>query len=328
MKRLLVASGKCTGEETMQEAIGDHRAGIGKRRIVPAVAADVHEAAKVREQMGQRFVTETIGMRNRGVRVDRRFEPFDSSGQEQVLPRRLCGDDDELHRLLQTVGGSHALCRGVFGADELIERAREHVTERHRSQDGVDAGQVVVHPRAMDADDLAQRRLHQRQAVARHPKRAPEVAKVVVVAKTRDRVEQRGDWLRKVFVDVRVRPLNLRVAGPAALWPRGYRTALNDPELAVTINRPFDVLRRAEGVLDVERKSRQFRDLEVVEQERFCRRGVVRRSGLRPSREAGAGRPVARGPADRNASGIDRPRHERFTHPTAILEQHLVRAVR
>src|SRR4026209_472246 len=133
-------------------------------------------------------------MRRRGIGVDDRFESLNAPGQEQVLPRCLRSDDEELRRLLETVSGAHAPCRSVFGADELIERPRKRVPERYRPQDGMDAGQVVVHPRAMDTDDLSQRRLHQRKTLARHTERASEVAEVVVIAKARDGIEQRRDW--------------------------------------------------------------------------------------------------------------------------------------
>ena len=56
------------------------------------------------------------------------------------------------------------LCREILRADELVERGGQLLAERRRAQHRVDAGQVVVHPRAVDADDLAQRFVDRRRA--------------------------------------------------------------------------------------------------------------------------------------------------------------------
>ena len=288
--------------------------------------------AEVVQEVGQRLVLESIRVRVGGIGVRRALELLDTLCHEEVLPRRLCRDDRKFRRLLEPVRGPEPARRGLFRSDELVEGAGEQIAERCRAEHRMDAREVVVHPRAVNADDLAQRGFHRAQPSLGNAERAAEVPEVVVVADPRNRIEQRRDRLRKVLVDVRVRPANPRTRWTARTFePRSCnRTGLDDPELAVTVDRPFDVLRGAEGLFNVERQPRELRDLNVVEQERFRGRRFVRPRPAHPPVEAGFSRPVSPAveagfsrPVDRHPPRVHRSGHERFSHSAAVLDQHL-----
>ena len=151
------------------------------------------------------------------------------------------------------VGG---LCRGFVDSDKLVEGRREPFPKRRHAQHRVKVGQVVVHPRPVDADDPGEAPVHRAQPMARHAEGETEIAEVVIVTGLRNRIEQRRDRLREVLVDVRVRPHHigrtLRVAASAGR--RRDRTGLQNPGHAVLVNRPLDVLRCPQLGLEPERE--------------------------------------------------------------------------
>jgi hypothetical protein len=83
---------------------------------------------------------------------------------------------------VRPAGRAGRRCRDAIGADELIECDRQLLAERRHAQHRVDVGEVVVHPRAVRADDRSERAIHRREPAARHAKREAQVAEVVVIA--------------------------------------------------------------------------------------------------------------------------------------------------
>ena len=120
----------------------------------------------------------------------------------------------------------------------------------------MDVRQVVVHPRAVNADDPGQAAVHRAQSMARHAEGETEIAEVVVITRLRDRIEQRRNRPREILVDVGVRPQHigrtLRITASAGR--RRDRTGLEYPDHAILVNRPLDVLSRPQLGFQPERE--------------------------------------------------------------------------
>ena len=79
---------------------------------------------------------------------------------------------------------------GRFGADELIEGLCQKLTEGSCPQHRVDIGQVVVESASMCSDEIAQRVLHQVDALFRDAEGDAQIAKIVVVTGSGDGIQQ------------------------------------------------------------------------------------------------------------------------------------------
>ncbi len=336
MQGVLFFSGQQPAEIRLERGVADHRSGVGERRVLPAMAADLHEPAQAIPERRAAEARKRRGLRPPRVLVRRALERLDPAGEEQVLPDDRSTDPSELERL----HGSPAapvrtplfFWRDVFRADELIERAGQLLAEWRRAQHRVDAGEVVVHPRAMDADDPVQRVVDRGEPAGREAERAAEVQEVMVVAGGGHGVEQWSNRFGKVLVDVCVRPQNLArlprklVASafrqPSALVAsavrrkkryRGDRTCLHKPDSALSIDGPLDVLGRSERRGDAAPFGGK------------ARRRFVRHHGARggsPSTWLGAGDVTdLAGPIHRHSPRVDAARDKILSRPCAIFEK-------
>jgi hypothetical protein len=164
---LLVRFWKCAREQALKDAVTHHRPGIGQRRVVPLMASNPEEPSQVFQETGMRAVREKVGMSPRRESIDAPFEPANAPLDERVLPGRLRNDAQNFHRQGDASGQRRRRFRiGGLGSDELVEGRGKQFAARRRSEQGVDARQVVVHPRAVHADAAPQRLLHCLEAAA------------------------------------------------------------------------------------------------------------------------------------------------------------------
>ena len=158
-------------------------------------------------------MSKRLGMCAAGERVDAALEPLHPTFYRGVLPDRLEHHARDFRCLPRAIRGALSQGHGGgrirgIGPDELIERRGQELSTRRRTQHRVDAGQVVVHPAAVDTDDVPQRLLHRLQSASGDAEGLAQVAEVVVVAGARDRVEKWADGIGKILVHVCVRPLD------------------------------------------------------------------------------------------------------------------------
>ena len=204
---------------------------------------------------------------------------------------------------------------------EAVERRVQAIATRRHPQDGMDVGEVVVHPRAMHADDAVEALLHRTQAARGHAECGTQVSEVVGVARRGDRVEQRRDRIGKVFVDVGIRPERHGRSSSCGGRGRGAhrrdRAALEDPKATVRVDRPFDVLRRARQPFKIEPETS-----EVEEPPRSERLSNARgSSGIGKINQHRDRKAVAR---DAKSSGIHAAGYQSVTEPLAVLDEQVV----
>ncbi len=63
VERRLVGCGERSVQESLQDAVADHRGSIGERRVGPAVTADLQKTPKLTGKLGQRESAELLGPR-------------------------------------------------------------------------------------------------------------------------------------------------------------------------------------------------------------------------------------------------------------------------
>ena len=251
-----------TRERTLEERVAHHRRGVGERCVCPAMASDIDKSAEVVDQLSERPADEAFWADARGEAIGRSLERAHATAKEQKLPRSLRRDPQKLRRLRQATASSvpaqsiGRLRRRLIDSDELVERCREPFAERRHAKHRVDVRQVVVHPRPVDADDPGEAPVHRAQSAPRHAEGEPEIAEVVVVTRLRDRIEQRRNCPREILVDVGIRPQHIGPTIRVAISPGGCRdgAGLENPEHAVLVDCPLDVLSRAQLGFQSERK--------------------------------------------------------------------------
>ena len=121
--------------------------------------------------------------------VNEPFERRHAAPEEEIEPRALYGYQSQLDKFAQPAAlDLRRRPDRTARTDEGVECGNQGVAERRRSKHRVDVRQVVIHPRPVDAYDVAEGIVHSGDAVSRQPERTGEVPKVVCVTSARHRV--------------------------------------------------------------------------------------------------------------------------------------------
>ena len=158
-----VASSKRTARDAApKQGVAHHRSRVAERRVLPASAADVEEGCQVvpscaRERRARAVVGRVAARECRRPPVR---SPRSRRRRNSELPgdgRTRCGRARAPAATARAGRASSWHLRAVVAVwlapTNWLNAPRQTIAERRQAQHGVDVGQVVVHPRAVHADD-------------------------------------------------------------------------------------------------------------------------------------------------------------------------------
>ena len=259
------------------------------------MAANVHEPRERRAQLGERHRRQPRRLRALGELVDGALEAPNAA----IEPANC-------HAVFTAMTATSATCRHVptgptvfvstpspSAPTNVSNDAGERAAERRQPQHRVDRREVVVHPRAVHADDLLERRLHRRDATRRNRRtRRRDCGSSACIPATRSsRAAARsapGKFsLTFAFDHAITAPARAAAAARSIVTGAVIGRDCTTYSVAVARQRPLDVLRPAELALERQAGIAQRRHDRRVELERFARRVRQRRRrrSTAPSRD-------------------------------------------